>query len=132
MLKLVGRQREGGEYLDHDVDNQFVYGGCSGDLGINIERFEEVFDRFEQLEECIVTGLYPIGGLVRFDVRRRRRQERKKKGYMRQGRWRGRFVLLSQVGMTVEYALEEGYHHERPGTYEVCSIAQGSHGGKRV
>jgi hypothetical protein len=32
-------------------------------LSINIERVEKVFDRFEQLKECIITSFYSIGRL---------------------------------------------------------------------
>ena len=39
-------------------------------MGIYREGFKKVLDRFEQVNKCIVTGIYPLCRLIRLNVRR--------------------------------------------------------------
>jgi len=50
-----------------------------GGMWAYIEGFKKVLDRFEQVNKCIVTGIYPLCRLIRLNVRRIGTYELKKR-----------------------------------------------------
>ena len=39
-----------------------------GDAGICVKAHNKMFDRFEQVDKCVVTGIHALGRLIHVDV----------------------------------------------------------------
>ena len=68
LFYLFGCQRKGGEQLREYLDNHLSHGDCLRGLVIDIEATEEVFDRFQQIDQCIVAVNHALDRLIRWDV----------------------------------------------------------------
>ena len=70
LLELSGCQSERGQQLHHDIRQYLVHRGRRRDLYIYIETTEEIFDGFEQVDDCFIAIYDVFGHLVRLDVTR--------------------------------------------------------------
>jgi hypothetical protein len=68
MLKFFGRQRERGKQLHHYFDDYLVHFRRRRDPRIYLETIDKVFDRFEQVDECVTAGYDALCRLVLLDV----------------------------------------------------------------
>ena len=75
---MFGRQRKGGEKLDEYLDNHLGHSYCRGDLRIDVEAIQKVFDRLEQVGQRIVAISGTFDRLIGLDVTKMRVQGLKK------------------------------------------------------
>ena len=51
---MFRRQRKGGEQLYRYLDNESSHSACGKDLGIDVKAIQKAFNRFEQVDQCVV------------------------------------------------------------------------------
>ena len=69
---MFGRQREGGEQLDEQLDNHLAHGNGMRHPGIDVESIQKVFDGLEQIGQCIVAVDGAVDRLIGLDVTKMR------------------------------------------------------------
>jgi hypothetical protein len=79
------REREGGEWLHHYLHDYLGQGRCRRDLGVNVETFQKVFYRLEQIYEsayvvtnaleCLTCGLRYLDVIMSQGRERRHEKE---------------------------------------------------------
>ena len=68
LLELFGCQSEYGKQLNHYLDHYLVHCGRWRGPCTYIESMEKVFDRLEQVDECVHAGCYVLGHPVHAEV----------------------------------------------------------------
>jgi len=64
LIYLFRREGKGGKQLHHYFHDYLHHGPCRRDSGIDIKAVHEVFDRFEQVNESIITGADVLDCLI--------------------------------------------------------------------
>ena len=67
-LSLFGCQSERGEQLHEYLDNYFIHSYCRRYLGIGLEAVQEIFNRLEQVGQCIVVVNDALDRLIGLEV----------------------------------------------------------------
>jgi len=63
LLELFGCQSEYGKQLNHYLNDYLIHCGCWRDPCIYNESMKKVFDRLEQVDECIQVGCHILSRL---------------------------------------------------------------------
>lgn len=69
---MFGHQCEGGEQLHKYLDHHLGHSDRWRYLGVDVEARQKVFDRFNNINECIVIVNDAVGRLIRLNVTKTR------------------------------------------------------------
>ena len=101
LLELPGCQSERGKQFHHYFGHHLIHCVRGRDPCVYVETTEKMFDRLEQVGECIIARCDALGRLIRPDVTRTAKQVRKG-WHIQQVIWQDQQVLLSRLGRAVK------------------------------